>query len=140
MLNSTQSCDACKSRSLQSAWPTSNPSASWNVQGACTRCASQKTRCATAGESSPEFSFSSSWLKKVSGELVHPTRGKAAGTRQSITLGRVDTELTQLFIQLNDRIMDLQKNQVANEEDRRQLVIRVAILELQIARLKKVKS
>ena len=36
--------------------------------------------------------------------------------------------------------MDLQKNQVANEEDRRQLVIRVAILELQIARLKKVKS
>jgi hypothetical protein len=51
-----QVCDACRTRGLPCAWPTSTESSvSRNEKRACTMCSSHKIRCTIAGQLIPSF-------------------------------------------------------------------------------------
>ena len=63
-------------------------------------------------------------------------RGKSASKR-SIVLSRADDELKDVILQLNDRLAVLEKNHGADMADDRQLITRIANLELQVSRLKR---
>lgn len=63
-------------------------------------------------------------------------RGKSASKR-SIVLSRADDELKDLILQLNDHLAVLEKNHGADMADDRQLITRIANLELQVSRLKR---
>lgn len=73
------------------------------------------------------------------GTLIRPMRGKAATTKSSPQLDRVD-ELEDLALKLSDRLTALEKNDEADKEDDRKLVTRIANLELQMSRMKRLRA
>lgn len=70
---------------------------------------------------------------------IRRPRGKAkASSSEQSTLQEKTDELKQLVINLSERVIDLEKGQAATEAEKVHLVTRIASLELQVARLKKV--
>ncbi|KAF8432123.1 hypothetical protein L210DRAFT_3507609 [Boletus edulis BED1] len=99
----------------------------------CGACRSRGLRCTW-----PTAESSTSWNEKCvchrdQVKLNHPVQGK----RWPMESEQVNDNVGELYCQLSDRLMVLERNQRANGEEHCKLITRIAKLELQVSRLKR---
>ncbi|KAG6370281.1 hypothetical protein JVT61DRAFT_12232 [Boletus reticuloceps] len=112
-------CEACRSRGFDCVWPAvdQSTSASQNEKRACTRCASQKTRCYITGVFS-----------------IRRPRGKAAASQPNPLQDTVAKQQQEIS-EVKEQMKKLATKLVVHEQEKAQLLSSVSALQATVAQM-----